>query len=57
MLFVELAKAVSEWLWRSGKIDNKWEFDLDCFGGLVVERARGRTQNIDGEVEPIAWCD
>jgi hypothetical protein len=57
MLFVELAKAVSEWLWRSGKIDNKWEFDLDRFGGLVVERARGRTQNIDGEAEPIAWCD
>jgi hypothetical protein len=56
ILFAELAKAVDGWLWHRDKIGNKMELGFDYFGGLVVERAKDRMENIDDEVEPIALC-
>jgi hypothetical protein len=44
------------WLWRSGRIGNKLGFSPSCFSGLVAERAKGRTENIGGEVEPTTLC-
>jgi hypothetical protein len=57
MLFVELMNDVGDWLWHSGRTDNWSELDLDFFGGLVAERARGRIENIDGGADPIVWCN
>jgi hypothetical protein len=56
MLFVELAKAKGDWLWHSDRIDNKSELSLGCLCGFVVERVKGRTENIDDEAEPITLC-
>jgi hypothetical protein len=58
MLFVELAKAGGGWLWHNGRIDNKQELVPGyCLGEFVVERAKGRMLNVDGEAVPIALCD
>jgi hypothetical protein len=57
-LFVELAKVGDGLLWHDDKIDNKPEVGLGyCLGEFVVERAKGRMENIDGEEVPIALCD
>jgi hypothetical protein len=57
MLFVKLAKAGGDWLWRSDRIDNKPKLPLGCLVGFVVERTKGRIENIGDEVEPIPLCD
>jgi hypothetical protein len=46
MLSMELAKAVDDWLWRNGKIDNMLEVGLGYFGKLVVERVKDKMENI-----------
>jgi hypothetical protein len=56
MLFVELAKVVDDWLWRSGRIANMLEVGLDCFVKLVVERVKDRMENVAGSGGAIAWC-
>jgi hypothetical protein len=56
MLFVELANAVDGWSWSNDKIGNKLELGFNCFGGLVVEKARGMLESIDDEAGPIALC-
>jgi hypothetical protein len=43
------------WLWHSGRIGNKSELWLDCFGKLV-ERAKGRMENTDCEIVANALC-
>jgi hypothetical protein len=57
MLFVKLMMAVGDWLWHSGRADNRLELGHDLFGEHVVERVRGRMENNYGGAEPIAWCD
>jgi hypothetical protein len=32
------------------------EVGFDCFGKLMVERAKGRMESIAGGEGPIAWC-
>jgi hypothetical protein len=56
MLFVELAKVVDDWLWRSGRIANMLEVGLDYFVKLVVERVKDRMDNVSGSRGVIAWC-
>jgi hypothetical protein len=56
MLFVELAKAEDDWLWRSSRTSNKLEHELCCFGKPVVERAKGRIENTGYEVMAKALC-
>jgi hypothetical protein len=56
MLFVELAKVVHNWLWRSGRIGNMPQVGLGCFGKLAAERAKDRMGNIASNEGPIAWC-
>jgi hypothetical protein len=53
---VELVKVVDGWLWHSDMTHNKAKLELGYFGSLVVERAKGRMENIVGGEEPIAWC-
>jgi hypothetical protein len=56
-LFVELAKVGGDWLWHNDKINNRMEVILDyCLGQFVVERAKGRMENMTGEGAPIALC-
>jgi hypothetical protein len=45
MLFVELAKAGDDWLWRSDRIGNKPELGFGCLGKFVVERVKGRMES------------
>jgi hypothetical protein len=47
---------VGGWLWCNGKIGNKLKLGFDCFGGLVVEKARGMMESIDGGAGPITLC-
>jgi hypothetical protein len=54
MLFVELAKVVVDWLWRSGMIGNKPGLGLGYFGRLVVGDAKGKMASIVGGGVPIA---
>jgi hypothetical protein len=54
MLFVELAKVVVDWLWRSGMIGNKPGLGLGYFGRLVVGDAKGKMVSIVGGGVPIA---
>jgi hypothetical protein len=56
MLFVELAKVMYDWLWRSGRIGNMLEVGFGYFGKLVVERVNGRMENIAGTEGSNAWC-
>jgi hypothetical protein len=56
ILTMELAKAVDDWSWRNGRIDNMSKVGLGYFGELVVERAKDRMENIAGSEGPIAWC-
>jgi hypothetical protein len=56
MLFVELAKVVDDWLWRSRMIGNTLGLGLDYFGRLVLRNVNGKMENIAGGGEPIAWC-
>jgi hypothetical protein len=56
MLFVELAKVMYDWLWHGSRIDNMLEVGFGYFGKLVVERAKGRMENIAGTEGSIAWC-
>jgi hypothetical protein len=53
---VELTKVVGDWLWHSDRIGNKLKLGLGCLDEFVVERAKGRLENIGGEAELIAWC-
>jgi hypothetical protein len=55
MLFVELAKVMYDWLWRSGRIGNMLEVGFGYFGKLVVERVNGRMENIAGTEGSNAW--
>jgi hypothetical protein len=54
MLFVELVKVDDSWLLHSGMIDNKTELELGYFGRLLVERVRGKMENIVSGGQPIA---
>jgi hypothetical protein len=56
MLFVELAKVEDDWLWHSDMTGNMPEVEFGYFGRLGLENADGRTGNITGYAEPIAWC-
>jgi hypothetical protein len=56
MLFVELVKAGSDWLWCSDRIDSKPELVLGCLGEFVAEKVKGKIESIGGEVVPIALC-
>jgi hypothetical protein len=56
MLSMELAKAVDDWLWRNGKIDNMLEVGLGYFGKLVVERVKDKMENIASSEGPIIRC-
>jgi hypothetical protein len=55
MLFVELAKAIDDWLWHNGRINNMLEVGLGYFGKLVVERAKDRMENVASSEGAIAW--
>jgi hypothetical protein len=50
MLFVEFAKVVDGWFWRSSMIGNK--LGLHYFGRLAVGSAKGKMENIAGGGEP-----
>jgi hypothetical protein len=54
MLFVDLAKVMSDWLWHSGTIGKKPRLGLGCFGRLVVRSVKGRMESITGGGKPIA---
>jgi hypothetical protein len=56
ILSVELVKVVDDWLWHNGRIDNTPKVGLGCFGMLVVDRVKGRMENIAGGEGPTAWC-
>jgi hypothetical protein len=56
MLSVELAKVEVDWFWRSGMTGNMPEVGFGYFGRLGLENAKGRMENIIGDVEPIACC-
>jgi hypothetical protein len=54
MLFVELARAVSDLVWRSGRTDNMLKVEFG-WPGMFVEKGRGRMGSIvDGG--SIVWC-
>jgi hypothetical protein len=40
----------------SGMTGNISEVRFDYFGRLGLKSAKGRMENIAGDVEPIAWC-
>jgi hypothetical protein len=48
MLFVELARAVNDLVWRSGRIGNMPKVELD-WPGKFVEKGRGKMGSIADE--------
>jgi hypothetical protein len=53
MLSVEMARAVDDWLWHSGRLIVCRR--LGYFGKLVVERAKDMIENIADSEGPIVW--
>jgi hypothetical protein len=50
----KLAEIEDGWLWCSDMIGNKPELELGYFGRLIVERAKGKMENIASSGELIA---
>jgi hypothetical protein len=54
MLFAKLARAVSDFVWRSGRTGNMPKVELD-WPGKFVEKGRGRMGSID-DGGSNGWC-
>jgi hypothetical protein len=55
-LFVELVKAVGDWLWCSDRIGNRPELDLDCLDNSTMGGKKGKMENTSCEMKAIALC-
>jgi hypothetical protein len=54
ILFVELARVVSDLVWCSGRTGNMLKVELD-WPGKFVDKGRGRMESI-ANGDSIGWC-